>query len=180
MEIHPFDVRTVFPLEWREIELYERVYELRSRHKVFARIEISSPSGSEASVRTASAEWTFRRTGVPVKKVVVRERGSDFDAAIFRPRMLGKGTLLLHGGTCHPWKAAKYLGKTWAFKDERGVALVNFSSGAPPRYLTDLAKIQATVTVADAAHAHGALPLLCCLGFYLMIPEERHSIPAGW
>ena len=180
MDLQPLDARTGPHLEWREREPFGRDYELRCAHRVFANMVLSAAKGSPASVRTASSEWTFERAGFPVKRVVVRERGANHVTALFRPLVPGKGTLLHRGGARHRWGAGAPWRRTSGFRDESGAELVKFALGVPAQSLTDLVKIQATVTVTSASDPPGALPLLCCLGFYLLIPERGASLHPAW
>ena len=162
-------------LEWREPKATARHYELRAGGELCGALNFRSAWGTLATAETAGGAWTFKRVGFLNPRVTVREAGSEEDLAVYRPRFWGDGQITLTDGATLHWRSLNFWSTQWAFTDSASRPLVTFRSGVQDQKLKDIFRTQATVEVAPAASADPRLPLLVCLGWYLILLQHQDT-----
>ena len=149
-------------LEWLHPAILKREHELRSGDDRYGTLVWEQTFGSLAVAETADQTWTFKRTGFVTTEVTVRVRGSEANVASLRPGWLGKGTLIV-GNQLFDWSNTGFWTSTWGFSRPDGTAVVQFQ----PKFT--LLRRATDVVVEPSAWAMPELPLLVCLGWYMMV-----------
>ena len=149
-------------LVWTPSSTSSRRFELRSGDEVAATLTFDKAVGSLATGRTNAGTWTFKRAGFLHPCVTVRDLGSEYDLAVFRPNWTGSGDVEFRGGLHVHWRPFGFWNSEWAFlrADER---LVTF------HWLPDTAALDARVEFSVAALTLAEAPVLLLLGWYLRV-----------
>lgn len=149
-------------LVWAPSSTSSRRFELRAGDDVAASLTFDKAVGSLATGRASAGTWTFKRAGFLQPCVTVRELGSEYDLAVFRPTWTGSGDVEFRGGLHVHWRPFGFWNSEWAFlrADER---LVTF------HWLPDTAELDARVEFSVAALTLPEAPVLLLLGWYLRV-----------
>jgi len=148
-------------LRWSSISPWQRRFALHAAGELVARLRWEKAFGSLAHAETASATWTFKRYGFLRPAVSVRVPGSDADVATLEMGWVGRGTFHAPEERKYGWVNASFWRSSWNWIDAQGEPLVLFE----PEFL----KRAASVRLAPGATDSPDLPLLVCLGWYLMV-----------
>lgn len=153
-------------LNWIQSGPSKREFELRGETGVFGNLKWKKHFGSLATAVTNDGEWTLKRAGFLHPRVSARTAGSNRDIAIFKPGWTGTGTVEFETGLKLSWVNKSFLYSGWAFMNPNGVDILRFQT--KPRLL----KINVQVIVLSDLPE---LPLLVCLGMYLLILIHEES-----
>jgi hypothetical protein len=148
---------------WRQPKPLKRSYELTNGVETLATLVWEKSLGSLARAETASGVWTFKRAGFVAPRVTVRLADSEKDIAIFQPNWTGAGTLELQTGDRFRWQSSGFWNPTWSFADSTFIPIVSFKAD------NALWKENAKVEFGTKAQQCPSLPILLCLGWYLML-----------
>jgi hypothetical protein len=150
-------------LSWRQTKPLKRAYELTNGVETLATLVWEKSSGSLARAETASGVWTFKRAGFVAPRVTVRLRDTEKDFAVFQPNWTGAGALNLQTGEHFRWQSSGFWNPTWSFSESLSAPLVSFKAD------NALWRENAKVELGTKALQCHSLPLLLCLGWYLML-----------
>lgn len=103
-------------LEWRASET-PGGFDLIGRGEVFASL-VWSDADTLARVETAEGHWTLKRVGNFAQRITLREEGSAFDFAEFKPHAFGRGRLTFKDGAAFRWTHLSH---------EQGMAFIDAS-----------------------------------------------------
>ena len=148
-------------LQWSSISLWQHRFALHAAGDVVARLRWEKTFGSLAVAETAEGSWTFKRRGFLRPSVTIRVPGADEDLATLSVHFRGEGSLLAPDGRVYQWTKASFWRSSWTWTDAGGQPLVHFEPV--------LLKRSAAVKLEPAALPLHDLPLLVCLGWYLMV-----------
>jgi hypothetical protein len=162
-------------LEWLEPRALQRRYELRLEEELYATLEFRSAWGTLATAHAADGAWTFKRVGFLNPRITVREVGQKADMAIYHPKFWGGGELVFAGGQAFHWKPANFWATRWAFSDGNDAVLLLYEEGRAEPKLKDVVKSEAVLEIRPQAADVGELPLLACLGWYLIILYQEDA-----
>jgi hypothetical protein len=162
-------------LRWAQPSAFKREYELRAGDEALATLRWQKTFGSLAVAASADGAWTFKRSGFLSPKVTVRRPGAEAEVAVLKPGWRGEGTLELAAGRRYQWRNTSFWRSEWAFTDEAGEPLVQFT----PEFA--FFKQAAEVKVETRAGSIPDLSLLTLLGWYLMVlmSEDAGAAAAG-
>ena len=158
-------------LVWAPSSSSARRFDLRAGEQAVASLTFDKDVGSLATGRGPGGVWTLKRAGFLQPRVTVREAGSEYDVAVFRPTWTGSGDVEFRTGTRVHWRPFGFWNSEWAFVQgtER---LVTF------HWLPDTAALDARVEFTVAAMAMPEFPVLMLLGWYLRVLaflEAQHA-----
>jgi hypothetical protein len=164
--------------EWIQPKASLPSYHLRSDDALLVTLSFRSACGTLATAQTAEGVWTFKRVGFLNPRVTIRLAGSDEDAAVYQPKIWGDGLLTCKSGKAFVWRPINFWATDWAFTDTQENQLLRLKGGLEKEGLRDLFKDQATVELAPAAQEVQELPILVCLGIYLLILRRLDAAAA--
>jgi hypothetical protein len=149
-------------LVWAPSPTSPRRFELRAGDDVAATLTFDKAVGSLATGRSGAGTWTFKRAGFLQPCVTVRDIGSEYDLAVFRPTWTGSGDVEFGSGTRVHWRPFGFWNSEWGFvrRDDR---IVTF------HWLPDTAELDARVEFPAASLDVKELPILLLLGWYLRV-----------
>lgn len=149
-------------LVWAPSSTSSRRFELRSGDEVAATLTFDKAVGSLATGRAHAGAWTFKRAGFLHPCVTVRDLGSEYDLAVFRPTWTGSGDVEFGSGTLVHWRPFGFWNSEWGFV-RRDARLLTF------HWLPETAALDARVEFPPAALEFRELPILLLLGWYLRV-----------
>lgn len=156
------------PLKWAQPSAFRMGYELLSGDEVFATLTFRSSFGTLATGDTADGCWTFKRVGFWQTRLTVRPCGDEQDLAVFKNNTWsGGGTLEFPDGRV--FRATTNFWKTrLEFHNAAEEVLAVFHSGG-------FFHLSADVEIMPAGAHLPELPLILCLGLYLIIMMQQDS-----
>jgi hypothetical protein len=155
-------------LVWAPSATSSRRFELRAGEEVVASLTFDKAVGSLATGRTAAGTWTFKRAGFLQPCVTVREIGSEYDLAVFRPTWTGSGDVEFRSGVRVHWRPFGFWNSEWGFV--RGDArLTTF------HWMPETAELDVRVEFPPAALDLKELPILLLLGWYLRVLSYQEA-----
>ena len=156
------------PLKWAQPSAFRMEYELLSGDEVFATLTFRSSFGTLATGDTADGCWTFKRVGFWQTRLTVRPCGDEQDLAVFKNNTWsGGGTLEFPDGRV--FRATTNFWKTrLEFHNAAEEVLAVFHSGG-------FFHLSADVEIMPAGAHLPELPLILCLGLYLIIMMQQDS-----
>jgi len=164
--------------EWRQLKKLERSFELYKQTEVFGTLKFRSQWGTLAFSEDPVQKWSFKRIGFLNPQVTIRMINADSDYAIFQPKLFSGGTLFPPDGRLVGWQPLNFWRTKWQFTDRRGDAILILSqtlqSHNDPK-LSDILKIQATVTMETSHITNLEFSLLVNLGFYLLVLQSMDA-----
>lgn len=164
--------------EWTQPKAGAPSFHLRSGEMFLASLTFRSAFGTLATAQTSQGLWTFKRVGFLNPRVTVRTAGSDEDLAVYHPKVWGDGHLAFNSGRTFIWKPFNFWATDGAFTDEHGKTLLRLMSGLEKEGLRDLLKDRATLQLLPAAEGVEEVPILVCLGIYLLIMHRIDTAAA--
>ena len=155
-------------LKWTQPSSFRMEYQLLAGDDLLASLNFRSSFGTLATGETASGCWTFKRVGFWQTHLTVRDCGVDQDLAVFKNNTWsGGGTLEFNDG--RSFRATTNFWQTrLEFKNEKDETLLQFHSHG-------FFHFSAAVDIAPAAAQLPELPLLICLGWYLIVMMQQDS-----
>lgn len=159
-------------LVWAPASTSSRRFELRAGSDVAATLTFDKAVGSLATGRTGAGAWTFKRAGFLQPCVTVRDLGSEYDLAIFRPTWTGSGDVEFARGARVHWRPFGFWNSEWGFV-RHDLRLVTF------HWLPETAALDARVEFPPAALELEELPVLLLLGWYLRVLSYLESTPGA-
>ncbi len=167
------------PLEWVQPKTMERGFELRAGGQTVAVLEFQSPFGSLAVAACGSERWTLKRVGFFRPHVTIRREGEPTDLAIYQPKWFSsEGVLEFSAGATYIWRTANFWATRYVLARPDGQVLISYQNGLDENQLKDLFKNQSRVEIDPAAGGLAELPLLVCMGWYLIILHAEDSAAA--
>jgi hypothetical protein len=167
--MHPLSSLSGRSAEWIQPKLSIPAFHLRSGEELFASLTFRSMFGTLATAQASEGSWTFKRVGFLNPRVTVRVAGAEDDLAVYHPKVWGDGNLTFASGRAFVWKPTNFWATDWAFSDVHGATLLRLMSGVEKEGLRDLLKDQATLTLLPDSAGVDEVPILACLGMYLLI-----------
>jgi len=159
-------------LVWAPSPSSSRRFELRAGGEVAASLTFDKAVGSLATGRASAGTWTFKRAGFLQPCVTVRDIGSEYDLAVFRPTWTGSGDVEFRSGTRVHWRPFGFWNSEWGFV--RGDArLLTFL------WLPETAELDVRVEFPPAALDLGEFPILLLLGWYLRVLAYQETAAAA-
>ncbi len=153
-------------LNWIQSSPSKREFELRGETGVFGNLKWKKRFGSLATAVTNDGEWTLKRSGFLHPRVSARIAGTKRDVALFKSSWTGTGTVEFETGLKLFWVNKNFLHSGWAFMSPDGVDILRFQTRP------GITKINVQVIVLSD---FPELPLLVCLGMYLLILIHEES-----
>lgn len=153
-------------LNWIQSGPSKREFELRGETGVFGSLKWKKRFGSLAIAVTNDGAWTLKRSGFLHPRVSARNAGSNKDLAVFKPGWTGMGTVEFQTGLKLSWVNKNFLHSEWTFMGPDGMDILRFQTKPGPT------KINVQVLVLSDLPE---LPLLVCLGMYLLILIHEES-----
>jgi len=150
-------------LFWRQPKTFRMAYELRADTDTIAALRWEKPTGSLAHAECAVGEWTFKRAGFLRPHVIVRIPGATDDLAKLEINLSGTGTLRMADGTIYRWLNTSFWDGAWEFVTDDKTPLIRF------RNAHMMMQAKGKVLLEPAASDDPHVPMLCCLGWYLLI-----------
>lgn len=156
------------PLKWTQPSAFRMQYELLSGEEVLAALAFRSSFGTLATAETADGCWTFKRVGFWQTRLTIRPCGEEEDLAVFKNNTWsGGGTLEFPDGRI--FRATTNFWKTrLEFHNLADEVLVVFHSGG-------FFHLSADVEITPNGASAPELPLVLCLGLYLIIMMQQDS-----
>lgn len=164
--------------EWAQPKEAVPSFHLRSGEMLLATLSFRSPLGTLATAQTSEGMWTFKRVGFLNPRVTVRRAGSEEDLAVYQPKVWGDGRLTFRTGRVFTWKPVNFWATDWAFTDTNDRPLVRLMSGLEKGGLKDLLEDKAMLELLAASDGVEELPILVCLGIYLLILHRLDTAAA--
>jgi hypothetical protein len=155
-----------FGLIWQQPKALHRNYELHAGSDIIAQLTWLKTLGSLAKAESADGIWTFKRVGFLRSHVTARLEDSERDIAVFEPGWSGAGWLTLASGLRLRWKSVGFWRPVWSFSVTEGQPLISFKSAQG--FFTAGAELD----IAHAARDLAELPLLICLGWYIILLHD--------
>lgn len=149
-------------LTWVHPNTAQREYALRAGDDTLATLTWEKGHGSLATARTANAECTFKRIGFFQPHITARLKNTNSDVARFELGAGGGGVIHLANGHIFRW-ASNLWRSEWAWVNAAGVHGIRF------RRDFAMDKIEGTVELIPKALPDREVPLLVCLGWYIVI-----------
>ncbi|MGA7922803.1 MAG: hypothetical protein WCA77_02370 [Thermoplasmata archaeon] len=149
-------------LRWIRVDAEKHEFDLKAGDAVVAALRWKSALGSMATVVTAEAKLTIKRTGFLNPRITVRDAASGKDMAHLDAHP-SRSTLVLAGGTTYDWHRTGLLVPGWHFRDRHGTEVLSLE---PVR--EGLRLEGSLVEVTDAGRKLPQLLLLLLVGFYFI------------
>ena len=159
--------------EWRQPRALEMDFVLWNKTSKLARLYYRSCMDQAAIAITKEARWSIERVGFLNPRVVVRYEGVDEALAIYQPKFWGDGELEVINGPTISWKPSNFRNTEWAFIDPNGIDLLRYQEGLQNETWNDMFKCHHTMTLGYLGTYRRILPLLSCLGMYLIEKRQR-------
>ena len=159
-------------LVWAPSPSSSRRFELRAGGEVAASLTFDKAVGSLATGRASAGTWTFKRAGFLQPCVTVRDIGSEYDLAVFRPTWTGSGDVEFRSGARVHWRPFGFWNSEWGFV--RGDARV-----ATFHWLPETAELDVRVEFPPATVEFKELPILLLLGWYLRVLAHQETAANG-
>ena len=140
-----------------------------------ARLYYPSCLDQAAIAVSKEARWSIERVGFLNPRVVVRYEGVDEALAIYQPKFWGAGELEILNGPTISWKPVNFWKTEWAFIDPNGIDLVRYREGLRNETWKDMFKCHHTMTLGYIGTYRRFLPLISCLGMYLIDKRQRDA-----
>ncbi|GHO47966.1 hypothetical protein [Ktedonospora formicarum] len=151
------------PLEWKQPNIFQRVYELRVGDEVLATLAKQGVFKSAYDAWTPEGQWTIRREGFWQKDFAVLDTQGN-TIANGHTRMSGKAELWTASGNGYQWKNTNFWGTQWEWRNLEGMSLIAFH--------------KKNVTILPAATDVPDLVLLAILARYLKIIQDDANAAA--
>jgi hypothetical protein len=149
-------------------------FELLEGEEPLGRLSWKSFCGTHATAECADGAWSFKRVGFLDPRVTVRERGSEEDLAVFRPRFTGNGLLEIRGGPILEWRGTDFFASRWGFFGAGGGPILSVQA-AGPRGWKDLLRTGGLVEVGAGGPDLGEFPLCVLLSWYLFVLIQQDT-----
>ena len=150
--------------------MLERRFELRSEKGLWGELRFEpggTAYGTVTLANSAKKKWTFRATGGILKpRVIIRETGTDEDAAVFWYKHWGGGWAEFVQGSKIYWKSASFWGTGRGFYNGNGERLLEMK----PKFFS-LLKTRHDLKLETRCVHLEELPLLLVLAGYLCAIE---------
>jgi len=171
-----FDISLSGSLRWVKVGAEAELYQLQKGQDVIGRLTWNSRCGTLADAECAEGRWTFKRVGCFDPFVTVRAYGSERTLATFRPRLSGGGLLELEHGNVIEFNASDLWGHRWVFLEPEGSVLLDIRVDHGGGFLGAL-RPEGIIDIREASVMKPELPLVLCLGWYLILLLEREMDP---
>jgi hypothetical protein len=156
-------------LRWIQPDVHQRLFELRERDRLHARLRIERPSGTLATGESAEGAWTFKRVGFLNPRVTARAPASLEDVGVFTPAWGGGGSFAMARGKTMRWTPGALFGPSAQLLRPDGLILALFHTVKQGLSVTDLFRTEADVEILDPAWHEPDLSLFLVWTWYLMI-----------
>jgi hypothetical protein len=165
--LEPMRAVTPEPLFWAQPRRFRHEYELRAGRDVVATLRWRGILSWDALGETAEGRYRLRLANFLRGTVVVHPGDSDVEAAVFRSRFFGGGTVRVAGGRTFRMRPLDFWHRRFILEDEAGAAV--FRLRMRYAFLRD----QATVELEPGAERVPELPVLLLLTWYVGLRARR-------
>jgi hypothetical protein len=156
-------------LIWKQKQFGAHDFELRSDEELVGSMYWTKWFSDRAIAETADGAWELDRPGFFRDRVLVTERQSGIEIAVFDKGWFGEGTLSLRGGRSMEWHRTKAFCNHWALSNEEDEIILEIREGM--RWF----KHEADVVLHPGADKESDLPLLILVGWYLVFMSIQDS-----
>lgn len=154
-------------LEWIQLSVFGRSYELQANGQTVARMEFPSLFSMRAKAEGRDGCWVFERSGFWNPAVEIRECDKELPMAQCERKVFGNtGTLILSKGRKLIFRINIW-GTKAEFETENGELLFSMK-------IHGIFKYRAFVTVHEKAQAYPEAVWIPHLMWYLVLHEKRH------
>ena len=177
-QLRSFDAFRGSFAKWRQKHATELAFELWNSGACLAKLTYPSRLSGSAIASTSHGSWSIDRVGILNPRVVVRVDGLKDALAIYQPKLWGDGELELREGSTFRWSSANSWNTDWAFVDRSGHEVVRFADATIDTYRKNRYRIQHTMTLVHVTGYRNMIPLLSCLGMYLIDKRQWEAVIA--
>lgn len=159
------------PWVWQGVTGGRRAWALTSEAGEVARVSWPKMLSSLAVAESLAGAWTFKATGFTGRRISVRRREWDHNIAVMERGWGWQGRLEFVGRRFR-WKRQNFWATRWAWEADDGAVLTSF------RVQTSL-RSRCEVTPTRDGYRFEELPILLCLGWYLIVLQRQQSAVAA-
>lgn len=164
----PIQANQLSGLEWSQPSAFSRRFELKAGDSLLAELAFLKTFGTLAEATTASAVWTFKRSGFLTPHVTARLAGSETDLAVYEPNWTSTKGRLRIGNELLELKTVNFWGTEWALLDPRGAEVMRLRNQGMLHH-------GATVEVSPQARQREDIALLLTLIWYVLMLHMEDS-----